>query len=220
MDVVYLVAIACALIHSIRTGTAQLVPCFSVSLAYLWALEFFYSPHSPKWLDEWYAVGAGGYALMRVVSIAEAFMLDSLGHPRRRLIAISVAMMAVSCAAITAWNITGPTVLLSAIQARRVVNVGLFTFLLIYCLLRWSMGEWRACVTSRHILFLLAMSAALVVPSLLAIAAPRHWWWYIDPVAYGVKSMLLIGWAVIAVPGPPAVLVRPERRASTGPCRA
>lgn len=210
----YLATIIFAFIRSIRTGTAQLFPCFSVSLAYLAGLEFFYNPHSASWLNKWYPVAAGGYALLRSIAIAEAFILDSVGHPKRRLITASVIMLSVLCASIMTWQLTGPTVVLGSIQARRVVNVGLFAFLLIYVLLRWSMGEWRQCVTSRHILFLLAISGALVVPSLLAISAPRHWWWYIDPIAYAVKSALLVGWATIAIPGPPAVLSLGEVEAS------
>ena len=205
MNVVYLVIVVCALINSIRTGTAQMFPCFAVSLGYLAVLEFFYQPHSPAWLREWYAVAAGGYLLFRALAVAEAFLLDSHGHPRRRLIAVTVVMLSVLCASIMAWQVTGPTVLISAIQARRVVNVGLFAFLLIYVLLRWSMNEWRPCVTGRHVLFQLALQTALIVPSLLAIAGPRTWWGSIDFAAYAVKSGLLVGWAVLSIPGPPHV---------------
>jgi hypothetical protein len=183
-------------------------------LAYLAILELFYSPHSPKWLNEWYAVAAGGYMLFRILAVAEAFLLDSRGHQIRRQIAVSAAMLALACASIMAWQITGPTMLLSAIQARRVGNVGLFAFLGIYCLLRWSMGDWRSSMASRHILFLLAMSAALVIPTIFVLVAPRHWWWCIDPIAYLFKSALLAGWALLAIPGPPAVLIGDATAAS------
>lgn len=220
MNVVYLVCIVCALVNSIRTGTAQLVPCFAVSLAYLAGLEFFYQPHSEEWLNEWYAVAVGGYALMRILAVAEAFMLHSHGHPQRRLLAASTVMLSILCAAIMVWQVTGPTVLISAIQARRVINVGLFAFLGIYALLRWSMDEWRPCFSGRHLLFMLAMQTALVVPSLLAIAGPREWWGTIDVAAYGIKAILLGGWAVLAIPGPPAVLVHHESEAVGDPHHA
>lgn len=216
MNVVYLVVIVCALINSIRTGTAQVVPCFAFSLAYLAGLELFYQPRSPEWLREWYAVAVGGYMLFRILAVAEAFLIHSHGHPRRRLLAASTVMLSIVCAAIMAWQVTGPTVLISAIQSRRVINVGLFAFLGIYALLRWSMGEWRACFSGRHLLFVLAMQAALVVPSLLAIAGPRSWYESIDFAAYAVKSVLLVGWSAYAIPGPPAVLVHPPRSALSG----
>ena len=75
MNVVYLVIVACSLVNCIRTGTAQMVPCFAVSLAYLAGLELFYRPSSPEWMQEWYATAIGGYALMRILAIAEAFLL-------------------------------------------------------------------------------------------------------------------------------------------------
>lgn len=214
MNLVYLVIVVCALLNSIRTGTAQAVPCFAVSLAYLAGLELFYQPTSPEWLKEWYAVSVGGYALMRILAVAEAFMLHSHGHPRRRLLTASTVMLAIVCAAIMAWQVTGPTVLISAIQGRRVINVGLFAFLAIYALLRWSMGEWRPSFVSRHLLFMIAMQAALVVPSLLAIAGYKAWYDAIDFSAYAVKSLILAGWAAYAIPGPPAVLVRGPRPVS------
>ena len=216
MNVVYLVIVVCALINSIRTGTAQLAPCYAVSLGYLAGLELFYQPRSPEWMREWYAVAIGGYALMRILAVAESFLLHSHGHPRRRLLAASTVMLAIVCAAIMAWQVTGPTVLISAIQGRRVINVGLFAFLAIYALLRWSMGEWRPSFIGRHLLFMLAMQAALVAPSLLAVAGPRAWYEAIDFAAYAVKSVLLVGWSAYAIPGPPAVLVREPHQALYG----
>ena len=210
----------CALINSIRTGTAQLAPCYAVSLAYLAALELFYQPRSPEWMREWYAVAVGGYALMRILAVAEAFLLHSHGHPRHRLLAASTVMLAIVCAAIMAWQVTGPTVLISAIQSRRVINVGLFAFLGIYALLRWSMGEWRPSFVSRHLLFMLAIQAALVVPSLLVVAGPRSWYEAIDFAAYTVKSSLLLGWTLLAIPGPPHVHSALPEQALNGQYRA
>lgn len=207
MDIVYLCSVGCACIYSIRSGTAQIVPCFAVSLGYLFFLELLYRPYSAAWLREWYAVAVGGYMALRVLAVAEAFLLHSYGHPRRRLLAISTIMLALMCAAIMTWQISGPTALLSAIQARRVIVVGLFAFLLIYCLLRWSMGEWRQSFASRHVLTQLMLQSVLAASSLLAIAAPEHWWWIIDPTSYALRSIVLVGWAAFAIPGPPHVHV-------------
>lgn len=202
MEVVYLVAVVVAFSQSLRSGSAQLVPCFAVSLGYLALLELFYRPFDSAWLNEWYAVAAGGYMAIRVLAVAEAFLIHSHGHPRRRLLAVSTIMLTLTCAAIMVWQITGPTALMSAIQARRVLTVGLFAFLLIYCLLRWSMGEWRSCFASRHILTQLSLSGALAAASLLAIAAPE-WWYVIDPIAYAAKAIILGVWTAFAIPGPP-----------------
>lgn len=214
MDALYLIVVVCCFVRCVQTGAAQLVPCYAVSLAYLAVLELTYKPYSPEWLAEWYPVSVGGYMLMRLLTVAEAFLLHSHGHPRRKLIASSTIMLSLVCAAIMAWTVTGGTVLLAAIQARRVITVGLFAFLLIYTLLRWSMGEWRGGFASRHLLLLLAISASLAVPSLLAVAGPKHWWWAIDSWAYGIRSALLIAWAAFAIPGPPAVLTHEPRPVS------
>jgi len=214
MDALYLIVVVCCFIRCVRTGAAQLVPCYAVSLAYLAVLELAYDPFSPEWLEKWYPVAVGGYMLMRLLAVAEAFLLHSYGHPKRKLIASSTVMLSLVCAAIMAWTVTGGSVVLAAIQARRVITVGLFAFLLIYSLLRWSMGEWRGGFASRHLLILLAISASLAVPSLLAVAGPKHWWGTIDTWAYGIRSLLLIAWAAYAIPGPPAVLAREQRPVS------
>lgn len=220
MDLLYLISIVCALTHSIRTGAAQVYPCFAVSLAYLAMLQLFYQPFSPEWLSAWYPTLAAGYALMRILATAEAFLAHSQGHARRSLLAASAIMLAIVCSAIMVWQITGPSMLMSAIQARRVVNVGLFAFLGIYALLRWSMGEWAWTISARHLILSLAMSAALVAPSLLMLAAPRDWWWILDPLFYCIKSALLITWAVVAIPRPPAVHVSAQFPARCGPADA
>jgi hypothetical protein len=98
--------------------------------------------------------------------------------------------------------------------------VGLLCFLLVYVMLRWSMGEWRQGLASRHVLFMLSMQTALAIPVLLLIAAPRHWFWYIDPIFYAVKSILLLSWSMLAIPGPPHVHSALPMQALNGQYRA
>ena len=210
---VYLVAVGCACIYSIRSGTAQIVPCFAVSLGYLFFLELFYRPYSPAWLREWYAVSVGGYMALRVLAVAEAFLLHSYGHPRRRLLAISTIMLALMCAAIMTWQISGPTALLSAIQARRVIVVGLFAFLLIYVLLRWSMGEWKACFGSRHVLTQLAIAGVYALASLIRVVTPLYWE-ECNAAAYALHALIIAAWMAYAIPGPPLVHADQPRQAA------
>jgi hypothetical protein len=158
--------------------------------------------------------------LFRMLAVAEAFLVHSQGHPRRKLLAVSSIMLAIVCASAMAWHVTGPTAVLSAIQARNAATVGLFCFLLVYVMLRWSMGEWRQGLASRHVLFMLAMQTALAIPVLLLIAAPPHWFWYIDPIFYAVKSILLLSWSMLAIPGPPHVHSALPAQALNGQYRA
>lgn len=214
MEVVYLVTIVIAFCQSIRSGVAQIVPCFAVSLGYLAVLELFYRPFDMQWMNEWYSVAAGGYMAFRAMTVAEAFLIHSHGHPRRCLLAVSTVMLTLACAAIMTWQVTGPTALMSAIQARRVLTVGLFAFLLIYCLLRWSMCEWRWSFASKHILTQTALSAVLAGASLSAIAVPE-WWFAINTAAYAMKAIILAAWTAFSIPGPPLAPAGLPRRAAT-----
>ena len=219
MNIVYIVAIACSLIYSIRSGTAQLVPCFAVSLGHLFIVELFYQPHSAAWLHEWYTIAAGVCVAMRILAVAEAFLLHSYGHPKRKQITIWVLMISLALTALMVLQVSGQTPLLSAIQARRVIVVGLFVFLLIYCMLRWSMGEWKQCFASRHILAQLAIAGAYAAASISRIILPDYWA-ECNFAAYAVQAIIISVWSVSAIPGPPLVISDGRYPASTTQNRA
>lgn len=210
MNVVYLIVVVCSLINSIRTGTAQLVPCFAVSLAYLAGLELFYRPNSPEWMQEWYATAIGGYTLMRILAIAEAFLLHSFGEPEIRFLGFPAFFAGAAAAALMAFHVTARTMVATAIQVRSIVNVWMLVFLLAYVILAWLMKEWRPCFARRHLLFALAMQAALVAPIAIIMAGLSGFYQELDFAFYAVKSIILVGWTAFAVPGPPLVHSSPQ----------
>jgi len=210
MNVVYLVIVACSLVNCIRTGTAQMVPCFAVSLAYLAGLELFYRPNSPEWMQEWYATAIGGYALMRILAIAEAFLLHSNKNFGLRALGLPAFTIGAAAAALMAFHVTARTMVATAIQVRTIINVWMLVFLVAYVVLALITKEWRPCFARRHLLFAFAMQAALVAPIAIVMAGLSGFYQELDFAFYAVKSIILVGWTAFAVPGPPLVHSSPQ----------
>jgi len=132
----------------------------------------------------------------RALAVAEAFCLSSNGLRQRRLIASSALFIALLFAAIIAWRFASADVLHSAIQARRVVVVGLAAFLGVYMLLMWSIGYKRDGIFDFHVLLLFLLCSVMGASSVLRMARLLSAWQAANDASYAACSLIYATWVV------------------------
>lgn len=182
-----------------------MLPCFAVSVAACIIFELAYQPYCPEWVHRWYAWIIWLPVSTRVIAVAEAFLKHSDGLPHRRLIVATTVLLGLFFAVLMSWHVTGGTVLMNTIQARRAVIIGSTGFLAVYVMLIWSTGRWIGGFAGRHVLFMTAICVSFAWPILATMALTRHCWWTIDPLAYGIRALIYFGWAGFAIQGFPPV---------------
>lgn len=213
MDLVFVVCLSVCLVQLVRSGYWRVFPVFTASVVTSVAFELAYQPFSSAWLKGWYATFVTPLLVLRTLSVAEAFYKSSSGFQNRRMIAAATVFFALLFAAIVAWRFSATSPLYSAIQARRVVVVGLAAFMGVYLLLTWSLGYRRSGIVDTHALLLFLLCSVFAGASILRMAYPLGIWYMANAASYAACSLLYLTWAVVfAAPKYPPV--RPLRPVS------
>lgn len=204
MDTVYLASLAICLWQLVRTGYCKHLPLFTAATTASMIFELTYNPHSMPWLKSWYVWLVTPLLALRVLAVSEAFIASSTGFKQRRVIAAAAVILALLFAAVIAWRFNAKDALYSAIQARRVIVVGLAAFLGIYILLMWSMGYRRSGLIDNHVMLLFLFFTTLATAVVLRMAYPVGIWNALNSASYLTCALLNITWAVaFEIPAPP-----------------
>lgn len=180
----------------VRSGYFFILPCFGAATIASVLFEVAYRPYSPEWLKEWYPWIVTPLLAFRALAVAEAFIVSSARFRDRRAVASAAVFIALLFAAVIAWRFAAADVLYSAIQARRVVVVGLAAFLGVYMLLMWSVGYRRSGLLDFHVLLLFLFCSVLSVTSILRMAGMLGSWQAAGEISYAACSLVYFTWAL------------------------
>lgn len=196
MDLIFLISLFACLVQLVRSGYWKRLPVFAIATVFSIVFEFLYQPYSPAWLRSWYATLVTPLLLARVASVAEAFFVSSVGLRQRRLVAMSAVFLALLFAAVIAWRFSSTDVLHSAIQARRVLVVGMAAFLGVYILLMWSVGYRRSGMLDFHVVLMFFLCLSMAAFAVLRMAYPVGIWALANDAAYAACSAVYLTWAL------------------------
>lgn len=179
-----------------RTGFGRKLPLFALATCASVCFELSYQPYSMGWLKTWYPWMVTPLLACRALAVAEGFVASSRGFRHRRMIAAAALFLALMFAAVIAWRFAANDILHSAIQARRVVVVGLSAFLGVYILLMWSVGYRRSGVFDFHVLLMFLLCFVMGAASVLRMAYSIGIWQTANDASYAACSILYLTWAV------------------------
>lgn len=195
MDLVYLLSLSVCFAVTVRTGQYRRFPLFAAATLAAILFEVAYQPFTAAWLRSWYAALVTPLLALRALSVAEAFVRSSIGFRQRKLIAATALCFALLFATVIAWRFNALDVLHSAIQARRVVVVGLAAFLGVYVLLMWSLGYRRAGVADFHVFLMFSLCSVMACSTVLRMAHPVGIWAALNDASYAACSLVYFTWA-------------------------
>ena len=196
MDLVFVFSIATCLTALLLAGTWRRLPLFTVASVLSLLFELSYQPYSSDWLKTWYPWMVTPLLVLRALAVAEAFIVSSTELRNRRMIAAAAVFFSLLFAAVIAWRFSTADMLHSAIQARRVVVVGLSAFLGVYMLLMWSVGYRRSGLMDFHVLLMFSFCSVLSVTSVLRMAGMLGSWQAAGDFSYAACSLIYLTWAV------------------------
>ena len=196
MDLVFVVSVAACLAALIGMGVWRRLPLFTLATAASLLFELSYQPYSSGWLKSWYPWLVTPLLACRALAVAEAFCLSSTELKQRRLIASSTLFLALLFAAVIAWRFAATDILHSAIQARRVVVVGLAAFLGVYILLMWSIGYKRSGLLDFHVLLMFLLCSVMGTSSVMRMAQLLSAWQAANDASYAACSLIYATWVV------------------------
>ena len=203
----YLLSMMGCLVQLFRTGFARRLPLFTLATCASIGFEISYQPYSMAWLRDWYPWMVSPLLACRALAVGESFVVSSTGFRHRRMIAAAALFLALLFAAVIAWRFAATDVLHSAIQARRVVVVGLSAFLGVYTMLMWSVGYRRSGLLDFHVVLLFLLCSVMGLSAVLRMAYPVGIWQAANDASYAACSLLYITWGVaFSIPMHPPVL--------------
>jgi hypothetical protein len=196
MDLVFVISTTMCLSALLLAGMWRKLPLFTIATLASLLLELSYQPYSAGWLKSWYPWLVTPLLACRSLAVAEAFVVSSHGFRHRRMIAAAALFLALLFAAVIAWRFASADVLHSAIQARRVVVVGLSAFLGVYMLLMWSVGYKRSGVFDLHVLLMFLLCSVMGATSVMRMARLLESWQAANDASYAACSMVYLTWVV------------------------
>jgi hypothetical protein len=199
MDLVFVISTTACLAALLLAGMWRKLPLFTIATLASLLFELSYQPYSAGWLKPWYPWLVTPLLILRSLSVMEGSAVSSATLPQRRLIASAAIFLALLFAAMVAWRFAAADVLHSAIQARRVIVVGLAAFLGVYMLLMWSVGYRRSGLLDLHVLLMFLLCATMATSSVARMARLLDSWQAANDASYAACSLLYITWAAAFV---------------------